>query len=89
MFTFKSDYDYEILERDVIFDEMIQKYHDKYMIVLIRPQKNNRSCGNIVAILTPDEYYNLEWPNPVPNKYVVWKGFSLKLEGMGVYGFYL
>ncbi|MCL1998835.1 MAG: hypothetical protein FWG65_08715 [Turicibacter sp.] len=87
MFSF--DGEHEVLERDVIIEDMEQKYHDKYMIVINGHGRDCRLRGDIIAILTPEEYSKLEKPKPMLPKYSVWEGFSLQLDGLGAYGFYL
>ncbi|MCL2017133.1 MAG: hypothetical protein FWG68_12895 [Defluviitaleaceae bacterium] len=84
MFNFDSEH--EILEHDVIIDDMMQEYHDKYLIIINGHSENSRIKGDIVAILTPQEYYDL--PRPIPQKYSVGEGLSL-IDGLGVYDLYL
>jgi len=87
MFSFNGEH--EILEHDVIVEDMEDKYHDKYMIVISRPSDDSRFHGDVVAILTPDEYFELKKPKPTPPKYSVWKGLSLQMDGLGAYGLHL
>ena len=70
-----------VYESGVEIDAMEAKYHDKYMIVINGRSENGRILGDIVAILTPDEYHTLKKPKPMLPKYRVWEGNSLKLEG--------
>ncbi|MCL1988951.1 MAG: hypothetical protein FWG64_13425 [Firmicutes bacterium] len=81
MFSF--DGEHEILERDVIVEDMEEKYHDKYMIVINGYGKDCRLRGDIVAILTPHEYCNLELPKPMLPKYRVWVGFTVQSQRLG------
>ncbi|MCL1988952.1 MAG: hypothetical protein FWG64_13430 [Firmicutes bacterium] len=81
MFSF--DGEHEILERDVILEDMEEKYHDKYMIVINGYSKDCRLRGDIVAILTPHEYCYLKVPKPWPKEYVVWVGFTVQLQRRG------
>ncbi|MCL1996453.1 MAG: hypothetical protein FWG63_09630 [Defluviitaleaceae bacterium] len=87
MFSF--DGEHKILEHNVIIEDMEDKYHDKYMIAINRYGGDTRIRGDVVAILTPDEYFSLEKPKPMPSKYSVWKGLSLQMDGLGAYGYYL
>ena len=87
MFSF--DGEHEILEKDVIIQEMEMKYHDKYLIITNAYSKDARIRGDVIAILTPEEYRKLEKPKPMLPKYGVGEGFSLQMDGLGAYGFYL
>jgi len=87
MFSF--DGEHEILEHNVIIEDMEQKYHDKYMIVINGHGEDSRIKGDIVAILTPEEFYALEKPKQWLPKYGLWEGFSIQIKGLGAYAFYL
>ena len=88
MFSF-SDPNPKIIEHKVNMGEMQKKHHDKYIITINHYLENFESHGDVVAILTPEEYRMLDKPKPMAPKYGVWKGVSLALEGLGAYGFYM
>ena len=59
------------------------------MIVTNTSVEDAELYGDILAILSPSEYANLQRPKPMTPKYQVWEGLALKSEGLGVVGFYL
>ncbi|MCL1999237.1 MAG: hypothetical protein FWG65_10770 [Turicibacter sp.] len=81
---FKFDDNYTILEHDVMEYEMQQKYPNKYMIVTNCYRKDYHDYGDIIAILTSQEYYllGLELSEPMMPKYHVWKGLALVVNNM-------
>ena len=88
MFSF-SDTNPPILERNIRWGEAEEKYRDKFMIVINSHVKDTYLYGDIIAILTPEEYIQLDFPEPAMPKYGVWKGLTLKMEGLGALGYYL
>jgi len=88
MFSF-SDPSPKVIECDVAMGEMVEKYHDKYMIVI--PSyggKRDDVYGDIVAIFSPSEYLKLQKPTRLFPKYVLWEGIDIMKEGLSS-GFYI
>ena len=88
MFSF-DDPNPTILERNIRWGDAEKKYRDKFMIVINAHVKETYLHGDIVAILTPEEYSGLDFPESMAPKYDVWKGLKLKMEGLGALGYYL
>ena len=88
MFSF-TDPNPTILEHNIRWGEAEEKYPDKFIIVINPHFENAELHGDIVAILTPDEYRTLDFPEPLAPKYNVWKGLKLKMEGLGAIGYYM
>jgi hypothetical protein len=90
MFTF-GDANPVVYERDVVLDAMEVKYRDKYMIATNINSEGMQLRGDIVAILSSDEYSELRKTGPerLTPKYMVLEGLDMKLGGLGVYGIYL
>jgi hypothetical protein len=78
-----------ILESKVKLCDAEKTHHDKYVIATNAHVENAELYGDIIAILTPEEYANLKKPNPMTPKYVVMEGLSLKVRGLGVLGYYM
>jgi len=88
MFTF-ADPSPTVIERKILCGDAMLKYPDKYMIVTNTCVEDAELYGDILAILTPTEYFQIVKPKPMTPKYQVWEGMELKSEGLGVVGFYL
>ena len=88
MFSF-SNPNPAILENNIRWGEAEEKYRDKFMIVINPHLEDTYLYGDIIAILTPEEYSELDFPEPMAPKYNVWKGIKLKMEGLGALGYYL
>ena len=88
MFSF-SDPNPPVLERNIEWGEAEEKYPDKFMIVTNTHVEDSYLYGDIVAILSPKEYVDLEKPKVITPRYRVWEGIAVKMEGMGILGFYL
>jgi len=88
MFSFTNP-DPPILERNIIWGDAEEKYPDKFMIVINARFVDSELYGDIIAMLTPEEYSELDFPEPMAPKFNVWKGMKLKMEGLGVLGYYL
>jgi hypothetical protein len=86
MFSF-TDPNPTILEHNIDWGEAQNKYHDSYMIVINSHLEGSRLHGDIVAILTPEEYFALNKPNPLVPKYEAWIGVALQTERIGARGF--
>jgi len=78
-----------ILEHNIIWGDAEEKYPDKFMIVINTRFEESELRGDVIAILTPEEYSELDFPEPLAPKFNVWKGIKLKMEGLGVLGYYL
>ena len=88
MFTF-ADPNPPIIERAILWGDAEEKYADKFMIVTNTYVEAAELYGDILAILSPSEYADLDKPKPMCPKYGVWKGIGLKSEGLGAVGFYM
>jgi hypothetical protein len=88
MFTF-ADPNPPILEHNILWGDAEEKYADKFMIVINTYVEDAELYGDIIAILSPKEYAQLEKPKSLCPKYGVWEGIGLKAEGLGVVGFYM
>jgi hypothetical protein len=76
MFSFHAN-DYDILDAEIAFDEAQEKYPDNYMIVMNGHVLNKRLHGDIVAILTKDEYDALAMPKSIAPRFGVLEGVSI------------
>jgi hypothetical protein len=72
------------IEENVLIEDMEQKYHDKMMLVVNCGTVDGRIKGDIVALFSQDEYRNIDLPKPLPYHCSIWRGFSLKVEGVGM-----
>ena len=88
MFSF-SEPNPIILEKNILWGDAEEKYRDKFLIVMNAHFENTGLYGDIVAILTPEEYSELDFPEPMAPTYNVWKGLQLKMEGLGALGYYM
>ena len=88
MFTF-SELNPPILEQNIRWGDAEEKYPDKFMIVINAHFVDIEMCGDIIAILTPIEYSELDFPEPMTPKYTVWKGLDIKRGGFGIHEFYM
>jgi hypothetical protein len=76
MFTFTADH-YDVIERNIRHGEVIEKYPDCYMIVMNGHVENEAIHGDIVAVLTKDEYVALIKPRNLAPRFGIWKGSAL------------
>ena len=81
------DSDHQILEHNIDWGEAQEKYYDKYMIVINSHLEGTRLHGDIIAILTPEEYLALSKPDPMAPVYEAWIGVALQNERIGARGF--
>ena len=88
MFKF-ADPNPPVLESNITWGEAEEKYPDKFMIVINMHIDNTELHGDIIAILTPMEYSELDFPEPMAPKYDVWKGLDIKRGGFGIHGLYM
>ena len=90
MFSFDT-IKHDIREYDVVLDEMETKYRDKYMVFINVASKDMQLRGDLVAVLSPDEYAELRKHGAlkIPQNYTVLKGVDLLIGGLGAYGLYL
>jgi len=88
MFTFKNPQP-PILDGNITWGEAEEKYPDKFMIVINMHIDKTELHGDIIAILTPMEYSELDFPEPMAPRYDVWKGLDIKRGGLGVHGLYM
>ena len=77
----------QILVQNIDWGEAQEKYYDKYMIVINSHLEGTRLHGDIIAILTPEEYFALKKPDPLAPKYEAWIGAALQNERIGARGF--
>jgi hypothetical protein len=89
-------FDFSRLDHPVLVENITQhqaetEYHDKYMIVMDAkmPTEDGYIRGDIVAFLTPAEYFALEIPKNAVNNFGIWEGATILKDGLGAYGFYL
>ena len=64
MFSFANP-DPPILERNIIWGDAEEKYPDKFMIVINARFVDSELHGDIIAMLTPEEYSELDFPEPM------------------------
>jgi len=88
VFSF-TDPNPSVLERNITWGDAEEKYPDKFMIVVNAHFDNTEMHGDIIAILTPIEYSELDFPEPMAPKYIVWKGLDIKRGGFGIHEFYM
>lgn len=82
-----TDSNPQIIEENIELGEAMELYPDRFMIATnFRPESADIR-GDIIAVLSPDEYLSLEKPDPMAPKYNVWVGTLLKSERIGRYGF--
>ena len=79
----------KILEHNIDWGEAQEKYYNKYMIVINSHLEGTRLHGDIIAILTPAEFFTLSKPEPMVPKYEAWIGITLQNERIGASGFRL
>ena len=84
MFSF-DDPSPQILEHNIDWGEAQEKYPHSYMIVINRHLIGTKLHGDIIGILTPEEYDFLEKPVPFLPKYCIWEGVAVMGKGLGVY----
>lgn len=76
MFSF-FETEYEVLEANMVFDVMQEKYPDKYMVVMNGHVENKRLCSDIVAILSQEKYNALEKQSSIAPKFGIVEGISV------------
>jgi hypothetical protein len=86
MFSF-SNPEPQVIEQNVDWGYAQEKYRENYMIVINSHLENARIHGDIIAILTPEEYISLEKPEPLTPKYSLWIGMAIQNERHGARGF--
>jgi hypothetical protein len=77
----------EIIEENIELGDAMELYPDRFMIATNFRTGSPGIRGDIIAVLSPDEYLSLEKPNPMAPKFNVWVGTLLKRERVGLYGF--
>ncbi len=77
------------LEKNIEMGEAAEKYFDKYMVVKNAHLENSYLHGDIIAVLSSDEYSKLEKPKEMFPTYEIWEGTAVIGEGLGVVGFYM
>jgi hypothetical protein len=78
MFLFTEDH-YDAIEKNITHGEAIEKYPDSYMIVMNGHLEDREVHGDIVALLTRDEYVALEKPNNIVPKFGFWVGNTMMM----------
>jgi hypothetical protein len=76
MFSFNEDH-YDAIEKNISHGEAIEKYPDSYMVVMNGHLEDKKVHGDIVALLTWDEYIALEKPNNIVPKFGFWVGNAM------------
>ena len=71
---------YEIVERNVRLGDMVEKYPNNYIVVINGHVENEEIHGDVVAILSKEEYDSLDKPTNLTPKFTIWKGTALRLE---------
>jgi len=89
MFTFDQD-SYQVIEQGVIYEEMQRKYPNKLMVVINAHVNNMRLCGDIIALLSEEEFSKVKVPKNIAPKFGIWRGDILEEErAANLYGVYL
>ena len=84
MFSFDNP-NPSILEHNVNYNDIEAIYTDKYVIAINPHTIDGNTFGDIIAILTPEQYRILGKPKKSFPIYTVLEGVNLKLGGLGVY----
>jgi len=79
----------DILVHKIKWGDAEKKYPDKYLIATNTYVEDGDLYGDIIGILTPEEYCALKRPKPMAPKYYLWEGLELKAKGLGVLGYYV
>jgi len=79
MFSF-FDTIHNIIEKNIIYEVAQKKYHNKIMIVINGHVENRRIRGDIIAILTPEEFDELDKPDDIAPRFSIWEGDSIRIE---------
>ena len=79
MFSFKEP-EYKILEKDVAKSDIISKYKDNYLIVKNAHNVNGRIYGDVLAILTREEFEELDLGECEAPKFYIWEGIIIRNE---------
>jgi len=89
MFSFDQE-SYSIIEQGVIYEDMQEKYPNKLMIVINTHVSNMRLCGDIIALLTEEEFSKVKMPESIAPKFGIWRGDILEEErASNNYGIYM
>jgi len=64
MFSFTAER-YDVLDNGIMYEDAQSKYPNKIMIVQNVPVKHKRIYGNIIAIMSVDEYEILSKPKNI------------------------
>ena len=89
MFSFGRD-NYTIIESNVVYEEMQEKYPDRIMVVINTCVRNMRLCGDIIALLTEEEFSLVEQPESIAPRFGIWLGDMLEEErAANLYGVYV
>jgi Golgi nucleoside diphosphatase len=81
MFSFDKQ-PYEIIEKNVLIDDIRRKYPDNIMITINGCVKDRKRHGDVVAILTAEEYLLLreDLPNDYSMRFSTIKGINILNE---------
>ena len=81
MFAF--DKPYEIIEKNILIDDLREKYPDNIMITINGHIEEERRHGDVIAILTEEEYTKLRKNFPVnySSKFATIKGINILRDG--------
>jgi hypothetical protein len=81
MSSFKAD-SCSVIEQGANYDEMVGKYPDSYIVVRNGHMKDGETYGDVVAILTQEEYNPSDIPRNFVPRFTVWEGNSIA-KGVG------
>ena len=76
MFSFTAER-YDILDGSIMYEVAQSKYPNKIMIVQNVHVKDKRIYGDIIAIMSVDEYEILRKPKKISLRFGIWEGDDL------------
>ncbi|MCL1996983.1 MAG: hypothetical protein FWG63_12305 [Defluviitaleaceae bacterium] len=79
MFDFtKTKEEYEILQHGVIISDLRVKYHDKFLLFInIQNRRDELTRGDLVAILTPKDYWDSLEGEKMPYTFSLYTGYTV------------
>jgi len=72
------------IEKDVVLEDMEQKYPEKIMIAVNCYVGKEGIRGDVISILSPDEHYALKLPKPLPYDFSIWVGITVQNRRLGL-----
>ena len=73
MFSFEEK-DYAIIEANIKYKAIEEKYNDKYIIIMNGHLENGHLYGDVVGLLTEAEYGQIQFPTDVSERFTILKG---------------